>query len=160
LIKTSTSKPSKYGNGASSAGGSKDLGKGMWNIWLSWGWSHDMVRWPDVFDPGTGILDRFVMLVILGWIGLFVPIAVGITISISKALEGWPLLPIPQCTEDDTMNVNVMCCLRCVEQRVAKHHFMVACCVLSSSLPCCGVSYHIISFLIPNPQHTVIVVYV
>jgi len=29
LIKTSTSKPSKYGNGASSAGGSKDLGKGM-----------------------------------------------------------------------------------------------------------------------------------
>ena len=33
-------------------------------ICLSWGKSHDMVRWPDVFDPGVGILDRFRILVI------------------------------------------------------------------------------------------------
>ena len=46
------------------------------------------------------------MLVILGWIGLFVPIVIRITISISKVLEGFLLLPIPQCTEDNTMNVN------------------------------------------------------
>ena len=26
----------------------------------SWGSGHDMVRCPDVFDPGNGILDRFV----------------------------------------------------------------------------------------------------
>jgi hypothetical protein len=35
------------------------------------------------------------------------------------------LLPIPQCTEDNTMNVNVMCCPRCVEKRIENHHFMV-----------------------------------
>ena len=39
---------------------------------------HDMVRWTDVFDPGSGILDRFIILVILSRIGLFVPITVRI----------------------------------------------------------------------------------
>jgi hypothetical protein len=45
---------------------------------MSWGKIHDMVLWPDVFDPGTGILDRFIILVILSRIGLFVPMSVRI----------------------------------------------------------------------------------
>ena len=32
-------------------------------------------------------------------------------------------LPIPQRTEENTMNVNVMCCPWCVEQRVEQNHF-------------------------------------
>ncbi len=67
------------------------------------------------------------MLVILGWIGLFVPIVVGITIYISNLLEGWLSLPIPQWTEDNTKNVNVMCCLRCVEKRIENDHFNASC---------------------------------
>jgi hypothetical protein len=77
-----------------------------------------------VFDPGAGILDRFIILVILSRIGLFVPMTVRIaSFYIRESKDS--LLPIPQCTEHDTINVNVMCCLRCVEQRVDKHHFMV-----------------------------------
>jgi hypothetical protein len=34
--------------------------------------------------------------------------------------------PIPQYTDDDTINVNVMYCLWCVVLRVSKHHFMVS----------------------------------
>ena len=45
---------------------------------MSLGKSHDMVRWSDVFDPGSGILDRFIILVILSRIGLFVPMSVRI----------------------------------------------------------------------------------
>ena len=46
---------------------------------MSWGKIYyDMVRWPDVFDPGAGILDRFIILVILSRIGLFVPMTVRI----------------------------------------------------------------------------------
>jgi hypothetical protein len=78
-----------------------------------------------VFDPGTGILDRFV------------------NVSYSRmnrivcTYNRWdnhfyiqssgrkPLLPIPQRTEDNTKNVNVMCCLRCVEKRIENHHFTI-----------------------------------
>ena len=34
-------------------------------------------------------------------------------------------LPIPQCTEDDTINVTVMYGLWCVEQRVARCHNII-----------------------------------
>jgi hypothetical protein len=33
-------------------------------------------------------------------------------------------LPIPQCTEDYTINVNVMYGSQCVDQRMKKHHHM------------------------------------
>ena len=85
-----------------------------------------MVRWPDVFDPGTGILDRFVNVSYSRLNRIICTYTVRITISISEVLEGFLLLPIPQCTEDNTMNVNVMCCLWCVEKRIEKHHYMVA----------------------------------
>jgi hypothetical protein len=44
---------------------------------MSWGKSHEIVRGPDVFDPGTGIFDRFIILVNLS-IGLIVPMTVRI----------------------------------------------------------------------------------
>ncbi len=34
------------------------------------------------------------------------------------------LVPIPQCTDDDTINIdNVMCCPWCIEQRVEQCHY-------------------------------------
>ncbi len=45
----------------------------------------------DVFDPGTGILDRFVN-ISYSWLNriiVFVPIVVRITISIFKSLDGF-----------------------------------------------------------------------
>jgi hypothetical protein len=72
-----------------------------------------MVRWPDVFDPGNRILDRFVNIsdswlnrnicTYNHWDNHFYILGSGRK----------DLLPIPQYTEDNTSNVNVMCCPRC-----------------------------------------------
>jgi hypothetical protein len=79
---------------------------------------HDMVRCPDVFDPGNRILDRFVN-ISYSWLNRNI-----------CTYNHWDnhfyilgssrkdLLPIPQYNEDNTMNVNVMCCPRCVEKRM------------------------------------------
>jgi hypothetical protein len=82
-----------------------------------------MVRWSDVFDPGNRILDRFVN-ISYSWLNRNI-----------CTYDHWDnhfyilgsgrkdLLPIPQCTEDNSLNVNVMCCPRCVEKRIENHHF-------------------------------------
>ena len=51
--------------------------------------------------------------------------AVGEPISIFEDVEG-SLTPDSNALKDDTINVNVMSRLQCVEQRVAKRHFMVS----------------------------------
>ena len=48
--------------------------------------------------------------------------AVGEPISIFEDVEG-SLTPDSNALKDDTINVNVMSRLQCVEQRVAKRHF-------------------------------------
>ncbi len=50
-----------------------------------------MVRWPDVFDPGVGILDRFVY-ISYSWLNRIIGTydrVVRITISIFKSLDAF-----------------------------------------------------------------------
>jgi hypothetical protein len=84
-----------------------------------------MVQWPDVFDPGTGILDRFVNVSYSRMNRIVCTYSRWDNHFYIQGSGRKPLLPNPQCTEDNTKNVNVMCCLRCVEKRIENHHFMV-----------------------------------
>jgi hypothetical protein len=55
---------------------------------MSWGKIHDMVRCPEVFGPGVGILDRFVN-ISYSWLNRIIcTYSVRITNSIFKVLEG------------------------------------------------------------------------
>ncbi len=80
--------------------------------------------WSDVFDPGNRILDRFVN-ISYSWLNRNI-----------CTYSHWDnhfyilgsgrkdLLPIPQCTEDNTLNVNVMCCPWCVAFHTWSHRWL------------------------------------